>query len=55
MSSDFEAEIQVTPEMIEAGVHLLSEFFDQPIDWLTEERARKVYEAMASASVSGAR
>ena len=43
-------EIEVTPEMIEAGAIALSNIFDQPFDWLTEERAVRVYLAMQELS-----
>ena len=39
-------EIEVTPAMVEAGAALLADYFDQAIDWLTEDRARTIYRAM---------
>jgi hypothetical protein len=41
-------EIEVTPAMIEAGARFLADAFDQPIDWLTEERAANLYRAMST-------
>ena len=42
-------EVEISPEMIEAGARLLCEYFDTPLDWLTEYRAREIYVAMTLA------
>ena len=39
-------EIEITPAMIEAGATLISDYFGQPIDWLTRERASLIFAGM---------
>jgi hypothetical protein len=41
-------EIEVTFEMAEAGGFILSDRFDQPLDWLTLDIATAIYRAMHS-------
>lgn len=47
-------EIEITPEMMEAGASIIADFFEQPRDWLMEELARRIYEGMVSASAFSA-
>jgi hypothetical protein len=42
-------EIEITPEMIEAGAKLIADRFEKPLDWWTEDFAKEVYLAMESA------
>ena len=41
-------EIEISPAMLAAGAAVLADIYDDGVDWLTEDRARRVYEAMAS-------
>lgn len=49
MPPESPSEIEVTPEMKAAGARVLSEIYpEECLDWLTEDRAFRVYSAMAS-------
>ena len=41
-----EDDFEITPEMLEAGAALLHDYYDEPTDWLTRDRARELFEAM---------
>jgi hypothetical protein len=45
----FGSEIDITPEMIEAGAAIISDRLEKPLDWITEDLARDAYVAMAKA------
>lgn len=45
-------EIEITPEMVQVGARLLASYFDQPLDWLTEERAHTIFSEMFAASAA---
>jgi hypothetical protein len=45
-------ETEITPEMIEAGAAVLADTYGDILDWLARDRARRVYDAMASCSPS---
>jgi hypothetical protein len=45
-------EIEVTPAMITAGAELIAGTFDEPLDWLTRERASEIFLAMISRKAS---
>ena len=40
------SEVEITPEMAEAGARVLAERFDQVNDWLTRDIATEVFLAM---------
>jgi hypothetical protein len=46
-------EIEITAEMIEAGSRYLADTYSEVNDWLTNERAKNVFEAMIDAAPSG--
>jgi hypothetical protein len=45
-------EVEITPEMIEAGAELIAHRFETPLDWLTRDFAQEIYSVMVRAKAA---